>query len=144
MKGGTLGPGEGVLGLAEAAAFSNLPQRLAYGLTPENEHHLVAQRDVRQFQVGAAGPLVGGRGLPCAGCPGQDPTPHARVPEQQQRAMAPGGLAFGRGGAVPCPCRRPLASASGSWPAPATALLSSACTELSPGRVTKLAEGILC
>uniref|UniRef100_A0A2K5W7N9 Transporter n=1 Tax=Macaca fascicularis TaxID=9541 RepID=A0A2K5W7N9_MACFA len=25
--------------------------RLAYGITPENEHHLVAQRDVRQFQL---------------------------------------------------------------------------------------------
>lgn len=24
---------------------------MAYGITPENEHHLVAQRDVRQFQV---------------------------------------------------------------------------------------------
>lgn len=114
MKGGTLGPREGVLGLAEAAPFSNLSQRLAYGLTPENEHHLVAQRDVRQFQVGAAGPLGGGVPL-CAGCPGQDPTPHARVPEQQ-RAMAPGGLAFGQGGAVPC--RLLLASAPGSWPAP--------------------------
>lgn len=26
-------------------------QRVAYGITPENEHHLVAQRDVRQFKV---------------------------------------------------------------------------------------------
>uniref|UniRef100_A0A671FNP7 Transporter n=1 Tax=Rhinolophus ferrumequinum TaxID=59479 RepID=A0A671FNP7_RHIFE len=26
-------------------------ERLAYGITPENEHHLVAQRDVRQFQL---------------------------------------------------------------------------------------------
>lgn len=34
--------------------FSAFSQRLAYGITPENEHHLVAQRDVRQFQVGAA------------------------------------------------------------------------------------------
>lgn len=49
----------------------HLPQRLAYGVTPENEHHLVAQRNVRQFQVGAAGPLGAGpwRGpsLPPAG-----------------------------------------------------------------------------
>uniref|UniRef100_A0A452T2K2 Transporter n=1 Tax=Ursus maritimus TaxID=29073 RepID=A0A452T2K2_URSMA len=30
----------------------SLRERLAYGITPENEHHLVAQRDVRQFQVG--------------------------------------------------------------------------------------------
>uniref|UniRef100_G3UG55 Transporter n=1 Tax=Loxodonta africana TaxID=9785 RepID=G3UG55_LOXAF len=29
----------------------SLWERLAYGITPENEHHLVAQRDVRQFQV---------------------------------------------------------------------------------------------
>uniref|UniRef100_A0A8C8ZDW6 Transporter n=1 Tax=Prolemur simus TaxID=1328070 RepID=A0A8C8ZDW6_PROSS len=28
----------------------SLRERLAYGITPENEHHLVAQRDVRQFQ----------------------------------------------------------------------------------------------
>ncbi|XP_076988589.1 sodium-dependent noradrenaline transporter isoform X1 [Tamandua tetradactyla] len=26
-------------------------ERLAYGITPENEHHLVARRDVRQFQL---------------------------------------------------------------------------------------------
>lgn len=42
------------LGPAEATAISVFSQRLAYGITPENEHHLVAQRDVRQFQVGAA------------------------------------------------------------------------------------------
>uniref|UniRef100_A0A2I2YHG8 Transporter n=1 Tax=Gorilla gorilla gorilla TaxID=9595 RepID=A0A2I2YHG8_GORGO len=29
----------------------SLWERLAYGITPENEHHLVAQRDVRQFQL---------------------------------------------------------------------------------------------
>ncbi|KAB1273940.1 Sodium-dependent noradrenaline transporter [Camelus dromedarius] len=29
----------------------SLRERLAYGITPENEHHLVAQRDVRQFQL---------------------------------------------------------------------------------------------
>ncbi|XP_070117930.1 sodium-dependent noradrenaline transporter isoform X2 [Equus caballus] len=29
----------------------SLQERLAYGITPENEHHLVAQRDVRQFQL---------------------------------------------------------------------------------------------
>ncbi|KAB0389170.1 hypothetical protein E2I00_006437 [Balaenoptera physalus] len=29
----------------------SLRERLAYGITPENEHHLVAQRDVRQFQM---------------------------------------------------------------------------------------------
>nr|XP_014683155.1 sodium-dependent noradrenaline transporter isoform X2 [Equus asinus] len=29
----------------------SLQERLAYGITPENEHHLVAQRDVRQFQM---------------------------------------------------------------------------------------------
>nr|XP_054389904.1 sodium-dependent noradrenaline transporter isoform X3 [Pongo abelii] len=29
----------------------SLWERLAYGITPENEHHLVAQRDVRQFQA---------------------------------------------------------------------------------------------
>uniref|UniRef100_A0A2K6TAJ0 Transporter n=1 Tax=Saimiri boliviensis boliviensis TaxID=39432 RepID=A0A2K6TAJ0_SAIBB len=28
----------------------SLWERLAYGITPENEHHLVAQRDIRQFQ----------------------------------------------------------------------------------------------
>lgn len=44
--------GKGSPGHAEA---SLLPlQRLAYGITPENEYHLVAERDVRQFQVGAA------------------------------------------------------------------------------------------
>ncbi|MEJ1276210.1 solute carrier family 6 (neurotransmitter transporter dopamine) member 3 [Cricetulus griseus] len=31
----------------------SLWERVAYGITPENEHHLVAQRDVRQFQVAA-------------------------------------------------------------------------------------------
>lgn len=45
------------LGLAETSSPSIFSQRLAYGITPENEHHLVAQRDVRQFQVG------GGRGV---------------------------------------------------------------------------------
>ncbi|XP_054524391.1 sodium-dependent noradrenaline transporter isoform X4 [Pan troglodytes] len=29
----------------------SLWERLAYGITPENEHHLVAQRDIRQFQL---------------------------------------------------------------------------------------------
>ncbi|XP_058384594.1 sodium-dependent noradrenaline transporter isoform X2 [Diceros bicornis minor] len=29
----------------------SLWERLAYGIVPENEHHLVAQRDVRQFQM---------------------------------------------------------------------------------------------
>ncbi|KAF6079461.1 solute carrier family 6 member 2 [Phyllostomus discolor] len=29
----------------------SLWERLAYGITPENEHHLVAQRNVRQFQL---------------------------------------------------------------------------------------------
>uniref|UniRef100_A0A5F9CKU5 Transporter n=1 Tax=Oryctolagus cuniculus TaxID=9986 RepID=A0A5F9CKU5_RABIT len=29
----------------------SLWERLAYGITPENEHHLVAQRDVKQFQL---------------------------------------------------------------------------------------------
>uniref|UniRef100_A0A8D2E2W2 Transporter n=1 Tax=Sciurus vulgaris TaxID=55149 RepID=A0A8D2E2W2_SCIVU len=29
----------------------SLWERLAYGITPENEHHLVAERDVRQFQL---------------------------------------------------------------------------------------------
>lgn len=29
----------------------SLRERLAYSITPENEHHLVAQRDVRQFQL---------------------------------------------------------------------------------------------
>lgn len=42
------------LGLAEATTISVFSQRLAYGITPENEHHLVAQRDVRQFQVSVA------------------------------------------------------------------------------------------
>ncbi|XP_005388379.1 PREDICTED: sodium-dependent noradrenaline transporter isoform X3 [Chinchilla lanigera] len=28
-----------------------LRERLAYGITPENEHHLVAQREIRQFQL---------------------------------------------------------------------------------------------
>lgn len=47
--------------------FSILLQRLAYGVTPESEHHLVAQRDVRQFQVGAAWNMSGGR-------PGEGPS----------------------------------------------------------------------
>lgn len=49
---------------------------MAYGITPENEHHLVAQRDVRQFQVdaelnlGCVGQDVVGSGwLFPAGCP---------------------------------------------------------------------------
>lgn len=50
------------LGLAETSSLSIFSQRLAYGITPENEHHLVAQRDVRQFQVGG-GRSVLGRGL---------------------------------------------------------------------------------
>lgn len=61
--GCVLGCGERVPGAAEAPRFSAFSQRLAYGITPENEHHLVAQRDVRQFQVGAARTLRGaGRG----------------------------------------------------------------------------------
>lgn len=38
-------------GVTEARALFPGAQRLAYGVTPENEHHLVAQHDVRQFQV---------------------------------------------------------------------------------------------
>lgn len=129
MKGGTLGPGEGVLGLAEAAPFSNLSQRLAYGLTPENEHHLVAQRDVRQFQVGAAGPLVGGAAvcwLPWAG-------PH--TPRQSPRAAAGHGS---RGSGVQSGWGCPLPASAGLCP------WVLACTEVNPGRVTKVAEGVLC
>ncbi|KFO37926.1 Sodium-dependent noradrenaline transporter [Fukomys damarensis] len=33
------------------SAPGSLRERLAYGITPENEHHLVAQREIRQFQV---------------------------------------------------------------------------------------------
>lgn len=47
---------------------------MAYGITPENEHHLVAQRDVRQFQVDAeltlgCGAGQGGFWLFSVGCP---------------------------------------------------------------------------
>lgn len=53
------------LGPAEASSPSVFSQRLAYGITPENEHHLVAQRDVRQFQVGSGWTVrgVGGSGV---------------------------------------------------------------------------------
>lgn len=51
---------------------------MAYGITPENEHHLVAQRDVRQFQVdaelnlGCVGQDVVGSGCSLLGAPKQD------------------------------------------------------------------------
>lgn len=71
------------LGQAEASSTSPSSQRLAYGITPESEHHLVAQRDIRQFQVGAAWTIP-------AGAAGGDPrlpgvlagphTTHARKP----------------------------------------------------------------
>lgn len=48
------------LGQAEASSTSPSSQRLAYGITPESEHHLVAQRDIRQFQVGAAWTILVG------------------------------------------------------------------------------------
>lgn len=84
----------------------------------------MAQRDVRQFQVGAAGPSVVLVAL------GRIPRP---TPESQG-SSGPGLLGVRHlGQAVLCPCRLPLASASESWPAPATALLNSLFTELSRG-----------
>ena len=63
MKGYPLGSWEGVPEpCCGRLPLSILSQRLAYGITPENEHHLVAQRDVRQFQVGAAWTIPVGAG----------------------------------------------------------------------------------
>ncbi|KAK2085070.1 Sodium-dependent noradrenaline transporter [Saguinus oedipus] len=65
----------------------SLWERLAYGITPENEHHLVAQRDIRQFQVGTAQPS--GVGIIRAGpgcsllCTAQGWTSQPENPETQ-------------------------------------------------------------
>lgn len=91
------------LGQAEASSTSPSSQRLAYGITPESEHHLVAQRDIRQFQVGAAWTvLAGAEGwgptAPCCAKAGPH-TIHTRNPR------APRGMILGleEKGPVFCP-----------------------------------------
>ena len=85
------------LGQAEASSTSPSSQRLAYGMTPESEHHLVAQRDIKQFQVGAAWTIPAGTagGTHCPRCAKAGPhTAHARKP-RTLRALAPGGVILG-------------------------------------------------